>query len=87
MKADRTPIACSLEVLDAHTRQQEWEHLLTHSLIARAAIPDGVSLRLRASPDAVTEVRRLIDLERDCCGWINWSIVEGKFAEVRATAS
>jgi len=67
-------------------RRREWKDLLTANLVDREVIPGGVRLRFQPSTGTIAEVNRLIELERDCCSWIDWSITGGRLVEVEATA-
>ena len=68
------------------SRGREWEALLAANLVGREVIPRGVQLRFQPSNDAVAKLSRLIELERHCCAWIEWSIEERLLVEVEATA-
>jgi hypothetical protein len=81
------PIACSLSGEHRTAREDEWRELLEDILIERRLIPNGVALRLPADSTAVAELTRLIDLERQCCSWIDWKITEGESVLVEATSS
>ncbi|MDQ4143050.1 MAG: hypothetical protein M3198_04760 [Actinomycetota bacterium] len=70
------PVACSLDAPASKSREQEWESLISSHLVDRGAIVDGVKLTFRSSEVSRTEVKRLVDLERDCCAWINWDLRE-----------
>ena len=80
------PIACSLQAEHRTTREDEWKNLLESALIERRPIPSGVSLRLHANSTVVSELSRLIELERQCCSWIDWKITEGDSVLVEATS-
>lgn len=80
-------IVCSLDGGDMRTRLEEWKDLLTTALIERRVIEGGVALRLKAAPVAVSELRRLVELEQRCCSWIQWRISEGDVLSVEATSS
>ncbi len=81
------PIACTLDSDNRATREQEWSALFADSLIERQAITGGVALKLKRSPDAVSRLTNLIELERRCCSWIKWSITDGEAVLVQATSS
>lgn len=81
------PIACSLPGERRSARGGEWRELLEGTLIERRPIPSGVALRLHADSKAVAELTRLIELERQCCSWIDWKVTEGDSVLVEATSS
>ena len=87
MTLRQLPIACSLEGQSRTTRQAEWSEFLTETLIERRAISGGVALKVKPSPDAVTRLTNLIELERRCCPWIHWSIKEDDVLSVEVTSS
>jgi hypothetical protein len=68
---DETPIACSLSSDDLADRQLAWQQLLRTSLLARQRVPGGLRLIVRTA--AVPDLRKLIDLERNCCPWITFA--------------
>ena len=43
-------------------------------LVERYAVPGGV--RLHAAPGAVDALIDLVDLERECCAWIHFEVLE-----------
>ena len=86
MESKEAVVACSLGADDMEKRRQDWKDLLGENLVERREIPEGICLLLRSSVRAAAELRRLVELENACCGWINWSISEGAMLEVDATA-
>ena len=66
------PIACSLVPSEQANRELAWERLLRTSLVARERVAGG--LRLTVIRSAVPSLRELIDLERECCPWITFSL-------------
>ncbi len=81
------PIACSLNGEQRTTREDDWRDLLEDALIERRPIPGGIALRLHGRPSAVSRLRELIELERQCCSWIDWEITEADPVVVEATSS
>ncbi len=81
------PIACSLPGEPRVAREGEWRELLEGASIERRRISTGVALRLHADAKAVAELTRLIDLERQCCSWIEWKVTEGDPVLVEATST
>ena len=73
MKESR-PIACTLTAADLGDRQRAWAKLLSSGLVDRDQVPGGI--RLRAAPGASAALLELIDLERDCCAWIEFEIAQ-----------
>ena len=67
-------------------REGEWRALLEDALLERRQIPRGVALRLTPDSNVIAEIARLIELERQCCSWIDWKITEGDSVLVEATS-
>ncbi len=86
METDKPPVACSLEPVEIDSRGRQWKELLAANLVDREVIPGGVRLRLQPSDDMGAKLSRLIELESNCCAWIEWSIEEGRLVQVEATA-
>jgi len=82
MKPSRSiPVACSLTAHDLADRTTAWRKLLGSSLVAADRVGGGIRLTVHADSEA--SLRRLVDLERECCPWIS-SRVDG--ATVTLTA-
>jgi len=47
---------------------------LGSGLVQRDLVPGGI--RLSPAPGAAAALTDLIDLERDCCAWINFEVAE-----------
>ena len=78
------PIACSLTAADLGDREAEWRALLETSLVLRERIPSGV--RITVQPPAIEELHRLIDLERDCCAWMQFKFDAPETVAITASA-
>jgi hypothetical protein len=79
------PISCSLDPDTQKSRGDDWRKVLAPNLIERVAIPGGVRMILRSSPQTSAELRRLIALENSCCAWIKWAVEEADLLRVDAT--
>jgi hypothetical protein len=75
------PIACSLTAADLRDREAALGTLLTTSLVSRDPVPGGI--RLAVHPGSVPSLLELVDLERECCPWIDFVV---KDASVTITA-
>jgi hypothetical protein len=73
--AEAQPIVCTLSASDLEDRGAAWQKLLGSGLVDRHRVPGGV--RLVAAPGASASLMQLIDLERECCAWINFEVSEG----------
>ncbi len=72
--ADTPPIACTLSAADLEDREAAWKKLMGSGLVERYTVPGGV--RLHAAPGAVDALIDLVDLERECCAWIHFEVLE-----------
>jgi hypothetical protein len=70
--AETPPIACTLTASDLKDREGAWRKLIGSGLVGRDLVPGGI--RLRAAPGAAAALIELIDLERECCAWINFEV-------------
>jgi len=70
--AESQPIACTLSASDLKDREGAWTKLMGSGLVERDVVPGGI--RLRAAPGAAAALMELIDLERECCAWIQFDV-------------
>ncbi len=70
--ADTRPIMCTLTASELKDRGKAWLKLWASGLLIRQRVPGGT--RLHAEPGAERALMDLIDLERECCAWIDYSI-------------
>jgi hypothetical protein len=70
--AETPPIACTLSASDLQDRQGAWNKLMGSGLVARDVVPGGI--RLSPAPGAAAALIELIDLERECCAWIQFEV-------------
>ena len=80
------PMACSLTAQDLKDRRSEWASLISANLLGSERVDGGVRLRLRSDERVEEELQRLIDLEQECCAWIEWIVARGDEIQVLATA-
>ena len=80
--ADSPPIACTLSASDLKDREGAWKKLMGSGLVQREIVPGG--LRLIAAPGAAAALIELIDLERECCAWIDFEVTEGSVVTMTA---
>ena len=74
--------ACSLAGPDLATRVEEWQTLAADSLVAREATGMGVRLAFRPDRSVVHHLVDLLDDERRCCGWAEWTLTATEEAAV-----
>jgi hypothetical protein len=68
--SEPTPIVCTLTPGELQDRGTAWHKLMSSGLVARDRVPGGI--RLRAEPGAAAALMELVDLERECCAWIQF---------------
>jgi len=77
------PIACTLSPSELKDRGAAWRKLWASGLLHRERVPGGI--RLQADRGAEDALRQLVDLERECCAWIDFR-VEGSTVTMTADA-
>jgi hypothetical protein len=80
--SEAKPIACTLSADDLKDRGKAWKKLMSSGLVGRELVPGGI--RLSAGPGAAAALIQLIDLERECCGWINFEVADGSAVTLTA---
>jgi hypothetical protein len=80
--AEPPPIACTLTAGDLKDREGAWKKLMASGLVDRELVPGG--LRLSAASGAAAALIKLIDLERECCGWISFEVTQGAVVTLTA---
>jgi hypothetical protein len=83
--ADTRPIACTLSASDLKDRAGAWHKLMRSGLVQRALIPGGI--RLTPAPGAADALMQLIDLERECCAWIDFEVGTGSVVTLTAAGA
>lgn len=68
------PITCTLTHEELRDRGQAWRKLMTSGLVERERVHGGI--RLRPAPGARTALLELVDLELECCAWIDFEVDE-----------
>jgi|FLYL01.1.fsa_nt_gi hypothetical protein len=64
-------IACTLDSGAAKQRWQEWGRLEPTAKLVHA---DAGHLQFRFPLEAESELTRLVELERACCGYVDWRL-------------
>lgn len=79
--ASSRPIVCTLRGAELRDRGKAWRKLWASGMVRRERAPHGI--RLEAEPGAVDALHQLIELEQDCCAWIDFA-VDGRGATLTA---
>lgn len=69
------PLACTVELSEMGPRLERLRKLADTSLQSHQL--EGNVLRLAYRPDAAAEVKAIVDLERDCCRFLDFQVHEG----------
>jgi len=68
------PVACTLTGADRTAQEQRWLRLAARAMTGRADTPDGVRLGFRPDGGVREELSELAAVERECCGWADWTV-------------
>jgi hypothetical protein len=74
MGSDQPAAACTLGTGDRAQRAARWEALTARALRQASRTERGLRLVFDAGPGVEDELRSLIALERECCGFARWSV-------------
>jgi len=80
-------VACTLTEADLKTQSERWLTLGENFGLGRVATDDGLRLRFRYHPAVEDELRALVAVENDCCGWARWDVERDKDGLVMAARS
>ena len=69
-------LACTLPSADFDERVTAWDALARHALVGASRAADSATFRFRRDAHVEEELRRLLDLERDCCSVLDWDLGE-----------
>ena len=69
---------CTLPSVDLAERVTAWDVLARRALVGMSRGADSATFRFRQDADVEQELRRLLDLERDCCSVLSWDLVEAE---------
>ncbi len=73
---DPAPLACSLPLGQLSARRERWRELIQRALIGKEATGGSARLRFRREGDVGRTLRELAELERECCSFATWTVVE-----------
>ena len=72
IKATSDTVACTLAADEHDQVRAAWQALFRSALIARQDVAGGI--RLAFAPAAKTELKRLVVIESECCGWVTFAL-------------
>jgi hypothetical protein len=67
-------IACSLDQKGLADRRERWLRLWARAGVDIIPTDSGLQLRFEHTPGVEQELGRLAALERQCCGFADWSV-------------
>ena len=70
--SEARPIACTLTATELKDRGVAWSKLWSSGLLRRERVPGGI--RLHADPGGKDALLQLVELERECCAWIDFAV-------------
>jgi hypothetical protein len=73
---EERPVACALDAVSLRSQSGRWDRVLAASGQDRLNTVNGIRLRFRADPGVAQEVRELVAVENDCCGWADWTVTD-----------
>lgn len=73
---------CTLTSEELQDRGRAWEKLLGSGLVERRRVPGGIQLIPAAGARAA--LVELVDLERECCAWIDFDVDESSTVTLTA---
>lgn len=70
------PIACSLTAAQLGERGRAWSELTSRWGRGVSQPPGAVVLTFTREALAIARLQQLVDLERECCAWIDFELVQ-----------
>ena len=71
-RATSATIVCTLTTDELRDTRSAWQKLFRTALVTREEIPGGILLVV--NDGSAVALRRLIEIERDCCRWITFEL-------------
>ncbi|TDJ22483.1 MAG: hypothetical protein E2O58_11500 [Gammaproteobacteria bacterium] len=71
-----TEMACSLDSEARNERRAFFRERLLPDAVQKIRTDDGLRIFFRNDPAMRSEIRTLIDLERQCCGFLDFELAE-----------
>lgn len=68
------PTACTLTSANLAEQAGRWQRLAARAMTGRDQTADGLRIRFRAGPGVEQELRDLVAVENECCGWATWVV-------------
>jgi hypothetical protein len=72
--ARRLPVACTLDAAEGGRRNEQWRRLDADYALERELRDGQLIVRYVDHPDAVRRLTELVEAERRCCAYVDWSV-------------
>jgi hypothetical protein len=67
-------IICTLTGHDLAEQAARWRRLRASAAVERRPTADGLRVTFRDDPSVEAELRALVAVENECCGWASWQV-------------
>jgi hypothetical protein len=67
-------VACNLTTDDLKSQAERWTRLVETVGLGRTETDNGLRLSFRYDPVIEEELRALVAVENECCGWAAWEV-------------
>jgi hypothetical protein len=74
MNSTRLPIACNLNDAEFQRRRADLLTTFQGALLEKRELEDGYAYRFPADPNWISQIARLITLERECCPFLRFNL-------------
>lgn len=74
----RLPVACTLDAAEGGRRNEQWRRLDADYALERELRDGQLVVRYVDHPDAVQRLTELVEAERRCCAFVDWSVDRSK---------
>jgi hypothetical protein len=71
------PIVCTLTPEQMRQRREALTASLRALEVSTAELPDGYAFTFAATSEAFMQIAQIVDMERECCPFLNFRIVVG----------
>ena len=68
------PIACTLDPAAVKARKEDLIGGLMRRADQRLELPNGYRVRFAPAPEVLTEIARVVDVERQCCRFLTFRL-------------
>lgn len=69
-----TPVACTLTEVEMRVRRATILDTVRRGVLDISPLPDGYAYRFETTSEILSQLARLVDLERQCCAFLTFRI-------------